>query len=66
MKTCQKSKAEMPITVRQIEDLALDLVYEAEDGDKAFMTQFVNTQMFNQYIEENCDIKIEDEMFDHI
>ena len=43
MKTCQKSKAEMPITVRQIEDLALDLVYEAEDGDKAFMTQFVNT-----------------------
>ena len=66
METCQKSKTEMPITMRQIEELAINLIDDAEEGDKAFMTQFVGTQMFNQYIEENCDVKIDDEMFDNM
>lgn len=37
------------------------MVNDADQSDKAFMAQFVGTQMFNQYIEENCEISYSDE-----
>ena len=33
--------------IQEIEDLQAGMIYDANDEDKPFMRQFVNTQMFN-------------------
>ena len=42
--------------IQEIEDLQAGIIQDANDEDKPFMRQFVNTQMFNQYVEENCEL----------
>lgn len=58
----QRSKEGQPVTLRQVEEISSVMVNDADENDKAFMAQFVGTQMFNQYIEENCEIRYSDEM----
>ena len=58
----QRSKEGQPVTLRQVEEISSIMVNDADENDKAFMAQFVGTQMFNQYIEENCEIRYSDEM----
>lgn len=37
------------------------MIDEADENDKAFISQLVTTQMFYQYIEENCEIRGDDD-----
>jgi hypothetical protein len=44
----------MPADIAQLK--AEELKNQSDDHDKNFTEQFVDTQMFTQYIEENCQI----------
>lgn len=58
MKAGEKDEQDVEhLGIQEIEDLQAGIIQDANDEDKPFMRQFVNTQMFNQYVEENCELK---------